>query len=550
MSHAKRFKNRKKGSVDCGNITSSTIEHMSRVEQILSAKSDTNALEEFCNIIESAHSFESKAEIPESEAKEFLATIEKNFNQQQFDNLISTCRNNVISAIVTPFGIGGFIAEYDKKGGNVDTIHNVRSIDPDTKIGIYATDEAKSNYEARGDYNSTAYHGHKQYIAKNREIKEACNAGTLTDAYTGKPITLNEKRNLDHTISAKNIHDDAGRVLAGFDGPELANQNSNLNPTIESINLSKKQKSMDEYLDWTDDKIKNLNEKKELNDKDKKFLNKLEQREIDIDPNRTRKIDEKARKEYNGKINSTYYTSKKFTRNLAETGAKEGFKMGIQQAFGIVLYEFFQASFDEITDIYHHGLSKDSLNDNFISEMKIRIPRVAKRVSARWKDAFDAFQAGFLSGFLSNLVTVIINSFITTGKRIVRILREGSSSLFKAVKILYNPSEGMSSTKAAHEASKIIAAGLVIVGGIGIEQSIDNLIKTCPPILPLSGIINAVITGALTGIATTFTVYMIDKVDLLKVNSNERHETIMTQMESKLEQLFIQGDILVNNMSS
>jgi hypothetical protein len=108
----------------------------------------------------------------------------------------------------------------------------------------------------------------------------------------------------------------------------------------------------------------------------------------------------------------------------------------------------------------------------------------------------------------------------------------------------------MDSARAAHEASKIIATGIVIAGGISLEQEIDKLIKISVILEPLSDIITAVITGALTGIATTFIVYLIDKMDLLKVNSNERHEIIMNQLEGNLEELFTQGDDLIKNMAT
>ena len=42
-----------------------------------------------------------------------------------------------------------------------------------------------------------------------------------------------DKKNLDHIISAKEIHDDPGRILAERDGAELANDASNLAFTHE-----------------------------------------------------------------------------------------------------------------------------------------------------------------------------------------------------------------------------------------------------------------------------------------------------------------------------
>lgn len=47
-------------------------------------------------------------------------------------------------------------------GGNVDTIHNVRS-------GVYATEEEQVRYESRGKYNSDPYHKHDNYKKTNAE---------------------------------------------------------------------------------------------------------------------------------------------------------------------------------------------------------------------------------------------------------------------------------------------------------------------------------------------------------------------------------------------
>ena len=76
--------------------------------------------------------------------------------------------------------------------------------------------------------------------------------GDLHDAYRNQSMGLNEKRDLDHVISAKEIHDDRGRVLAGLDGAELANQSSNLQSTHFSINRSKKATCCDDFLNELD----------------------------------------------------------------------------------------------------------------------------------------------------------------------------------------------------------------------------------------------------------------------------------------------------------
>lgn len=126
----------------------------------------------------------------------------------------------LVESLVSSFGLDFLIR--DLHGGDVDTIHNVRQIgtDPDMK---YKNQQNQADYENRGQYDSSVYHSDAKYRQKNAEVSQQKADGTLKDAYTGKVIQRDEKHNLDHVISAKEIHNDPGRVLAGLNGTDLAN---------------------------------------------------------------------------------------------------------------------------------------------------------------------------------------------------------------------------------------------------------------------------------------------------------------------------------------
>ena len=68
----------------------------------------------------------------------------------------------VINSLTTTFGLD-FLLFKDKVGGDVDTIQNARK-------NIYATDASQQKYEQRGDYDSTAYHSHENYIDRTYAI--------------------------------------------------------------------------------------------------------------------------------------------------------------------------------------------------------------------------------------------------------------------------------------------------------------------------------------------------------------------------------------------
>jgi hypothetical protein len=502
------------------------------VDEFLHSKCDNEKVnsvylktEEFYNIT-----------VTKEEAKEFLEKFKKDFNQERFDKLIVDCKREVINSIVTPFGLGKIVAAYDKVGGNVNTVNNVRD-------GIYATEEEQKAYENRGEYDSDVYHKDSNYINVNREYSQKRKDGNATDYMTGKKLNSNESHDLDHVKSAKEIHDDAGRVLAEIDGKVLANTDTNLKPTTATINRSKKADDMKVFLDKKNERIKKIDELKSkngLSEKEQRELNKLEELNS-IDDMKAMETDKKAREEIDSKINKEYYTSKKFIGNAATAGVSEGSKMGMQQAIGLVMSEFFAALFDEILDIYRNGFSSGFADDRFFIVLKERLNNIAQKILAKWKDVAIAFKDGFLSGFISSLVTTAINMFITTGKRVIRIIREGIYSLFRAVKLLLFPPENMTYEEAMHEAKKVIASGLIISLGVIAEQYIDTLIKSSVVLEPLSDVLTSVFIGAITGLAVTMTVYYIDK----SKNDKDAIKELIKQTDEKFENI----DILLSKLN-
>ena len=466
--------------------------------------------------------------VSDDEAKEFLERFKKDFNQARFDKLITDCKKEVINSIVTPFGLGKIVAAYDKVGGNVDTIHNARE-------GIYVTEEEAVRFENRGDYNSDDYHKDINYIKINRQMSEQKKQGELKDYMTGEVINQNESYDLDHVVSANEIHNDAGRILAELNGTDLANTETNLRATTPTNNRSKKADTMNDFLERKVknlENIKKLEEKESLTPQEENQLRKLKELQK-IDDEKALKFDEEARKEINDKINKAYYSSGKFAKNTAITGATEGAKIGLQQALGIVIVEFFTAVFDEIIDIYKNGYSGNVEDDGFLNILKERLKRIGIRIKDKWKDVVVAFKDGFISGFISNLVTTFINVFFTTGKRLVRIIREGFFSLFKAIKILLFPPEGLTYEEALHEAKKILATGVIVGLGVIVEQYIDGLVKATIFLEPFADILTSIFIGSLTGLAVAMAVYHIDKkkndkdaVKLLMQNTDKTYEEI------------------------
>ncbi len=481
--------------------------------------------------------------VDSNEIKELLSSLNKEFDKKKFDELFNKAKEDLKQSIIVPFGLGKVMSAYDKVGGNVDTIHNVRQ-------DIYATDESRKEYKNQEEYNSHKVHSDSRYIKRNKETTLQQKEGTLIDEYTYQKIGTQDNKNLDHIVSAKETDNDRGRVLAGVSTEDLANIDKNFNPTLDSINKSKGAKSPEEFAEYLDnnrnerqDRITFLENNKNITDKDKKELKKLKALES-VNTNQVRKSGKKARLEQDKYINKEYYLSSKFMKNTLGTSAKEGMKMGTQQAFGILLIELFTSAFKEIKLAMDRGLEGDGL----YSDIKIRLNRVAKDISSKWKDVIKGFSGGFISGFISNIVTTLINTFVTTGKKFVRVIREGIFSLLKALKMLISPPKGMNHREASHEAIKIFFGGVVLIGGIALEEIIEKLIFSIPILVPFAPMITAVIVGSITVILMALVTYLIDKFDILNVIEEERNKYINNSLDNSINNNLRECELLILDM--
>lgn len=480
--------------------------------------------------------FEVDMLVLEADVDAALRMFSEAFSQERFDQLLRESRRDVLQAVAVPFGLGKLVAIHDKMGGNVDTILNARK-------KIYATAKARQEYADRPEYDSNKYHQNKLYKAKNALDTKIQAEGKLKDTYTGKIMGNKhvDPRNLDHTISAKEIHDDPGRILAGSKGEEIANDSSNLNSTQERFNKFKGQRRADEIVTQLKKesparrvRIMELEAKTDLTVKERNMLDLDRQKQtIADDPKQFLAADKIARDKYEAKLRDDYHTGEKFRDAVIGTSINEGGKMAFQQAFGFMLVEFFSATFDEIQDFYRKG----TVPEIWWVELQSRMERVATRVGKQWKAALAAGGAGFVAGVLSNLVTVFINTLKTTGKRAIRMFREGLMSLLQALKMLAFPSKGMTMHEGAHEALKLVFAGAVVIGGVALEEVVEKYILTIPGLGDLGSIVSAVIIGALTGLASTFVVYLIDRLDPLGVNRDRELMALHHQLDSELEEV-------------
>lgn len=450
--------------------------------------------------------FKAPVSVDLEEVTRMLEEIHSRWDQRQVDVLLKSCRDSITSSIVGPFGLGRLVAAMDKEGGNVTTVHNADQ-------GVYANEADRKRYKVkfdRKDYENGGLGPKRKTLFQSQE--------KIYDAYKGTETPKDGRTHLDHVISAKEIHDDKWLRLAteSEQRDKIATRESNLVPTDSALNQSKSDRDLKEWM----------------NTKRKDGTTNAEY--FGMDKRRAEAVYNKAKKDY--RIQKTVAVAQHFGKELGVTGAQEGAKMGLQQSFGLLLTEFFSASFDEISDAYRHGFRDSLSNQSFFEALKERLSRIVKRVTSRWKDAVAAFKEGAISGFLSNLITMLINTLVTTGKRIVRVIREGLMSIMKALKMALFPPEGMPPAEAADAALKLLATGLTVSLGLLAEETVEKAItvffSTNLPILaPYAGTVSAVFVGATTGIASALLVYGLDKLDIFGANGAKRHAGVLQELD-------------------
>lgn len=415
----------------------------------------------------------------------------------------------VINSLVTSFGLDFLLFE-DKKGGEVDTIHNVRN-------GVWATATEQQRYEQHGEYDGTPYHQYANYIATGQQDKSLHTAGTLHDPYRNTVMAAHEKRNLDHVISAKEIHDDAGRVLAGLSGVELANQNSNLQSTHETVNKSKKQTPINEYLQKLPglintheatlakdrERLASLSREtpqqqhkaRELEDKIRKTESKITELKA-VDPEAMRKRDTEARAPYEEQINHAYYTSSKFLHQTAGAAGVAGLAMGTRQMLGMVMAEVWFELREQLPALLDNLKRKFSL-EAFVDSITKSLKGIWERVQARFSSFLVAFKDGVFAGILGSLTTTLFNILVTTQVMAIKIIREVWGQLVKAIKLMiFNPDQ-LSFVELCQAVTSLLSVGAATVVG---SMAYAQLLPVCsfPFGAELAAFASALVTGVVT----------------------------------------------------
>lgn len=448
-------------------------------------------------------------EINREEAIALLNELEEEFDEKKLTDLLEQTKKDLVSAIVVPFGLGKIVAAYDKAGGNVTTIHNANN-------GIYARD--KDHYK-REDYTNTKNSAGKQFsgigknsVGSNFTQSKMDENQMVQDAYTGEVQKANTT-SPDHIESLSQHHKNGAFMQNSERKSDFATDENNMALTDRSINQSMRDFDKKEWMEKeTKDNVKN---------KDR----------FNIDEEKLKEQIKKGKETSDKHLPSDMEKTQYYIKNSAITGLNEGVKMGAQQAFGVLLIELFTSAFSEIKDAFKNGQEGESL----FEDIKCRLVKISKSLTSKWSDVLKGFATGSLSGFISNILTTIINVFVTTGKRLVRMIREGVFSLLKALKTVVFPPEGLTYREATHEAMKLFAAGGIIIAGVALEEIVEKIILNIPVLAPLASMVTAVIVGSITAMGMALVAYLIDKLDLLGAIKIHKNQFVIEKLNTKID---------------
>jgi len=432
-------------------------------------------------------------------------------NENVFSSIWSEYERIIVESLITSFGLDSLIK--DQHGGDVDTIHTVREVGKDPLMR-YKNKNNKSDYENRGEYDSAAYHSDSAFTKiKSDARKEFDESGkTIQDAYVdgnqliprnNKTISREHQGQLDHVLSARGIHDDAGRVLAGLNGIELANNPGNLRFTNACLNLNKSDMTVEEYISWCEANPEKVNwggrKGEPLPESVKENL---------------RKEYARARKEYDTKLQRAYYSSPKFAKDTAKAAAKRGVEMGLRQVVGFIFAEVWFVTKEEMQSIPPH------------SDMKYMLETVARGIKKGFKSALskykvllEKFKDGAIAGALSSITTTICNIFFTTAKNLVRCIRQIYASIVEAGKILlFNP-DNLYFGDRIKSASMIMATGASVLIGTLAGEALD---LTPVGTIPVIGeIIKAFTSSLVSGILSCTFLIFLDRSKFMNRLINE-----------------------------
>ncbi|WP_317381517.1 hypothetical protein [Megasphaera stantonii] len=336
---------------------------------------------------------------------------------------------------------------------------------------------------------------------------------------------------MDHTVSAAEIIRDpaANAHMTKDEQIAFANSDANLNEMDSSLNRSKGDKSMTDWLDNPNANGQKPNEIFNIDADDEKKL---------------RDKDKQARKEYEKR-------KREAEKRSYETGRKsqreEAFRIGKTALRSILMQMLADLVKKIIGKLVVWFKSTKRTFDSLIKSIKESIISFVTDIEAR------LINAGNIA--LNTIAAAIYGPVFGTIKKVWMLLKQGWRALKDAVDYIRKPeNKGKPIDRLILETGKILVAGLTGASAILLGEGIEKGLMTIPvfaieiPMLgSLANILGIFFGAVVSGITGAIAINLIDKY----IEKQQKRENLKRQIDKKNEILETQGiltDVKVKKM--
>jgi hypothetical protein len=432
--------------------------------------------------------------------QDFTTMFQSEAEHIDITELFDGIKDEIKSNILTQFGISHFFDNY-QKGGPVTTLHNAK-----INVFAHADDEERFNNQ----FKRTEYEGRKiKTIDKDtgkikvisdttlsRQRKDRFqNDLPLKDEYTGRELNRDGSTHLDHITSAKAIHsrDDLRLFMSDTARNDLAVSEENMAFINGRMNQSKGEHDLIEWMETTQKKqtSKNIN-RFEIDEE--MALKKAGQSKNFIEQEA-----KSARREY-------------YIQNTTKTVSKQTISQGKKQVVGVIIYEVSDMFFNVTTPIlknWHTFSSMTARNNEFNERCKVELAGIEDKVKLLMKKIVISGSGGMISGFISTITNILINTFVTTTASFAKILCDGIEGVIRAFKVLNSKDPSITKQEKIKKAIEIIGTAIVASAGILISQAISKQLLATP-LAPFAEEIGAMVGLVITGFFTAALIYSVE----------------------------------------
>lgn len=386
-------------------------------------------------------------------------------------------------------------------------------------------DEWQSNFEHNDD-GSVKTH-------TTRTGKEEANlvGGARAPYDAGRPVGSSERgTDMDHTVSAGEIIRDpaAAAHLTQEERVAFANSDANLNELDSSLNRSKKDTPM---TDWLDTPNKNGQKPSEIFD-----ITEEQDQQL-------RKKDAEAREEYE---RVKQEGEKRSIEAGKQSRKEEAFRMG-GKALRAALMGIIAAFLKKIAQKLIAWLrAKEKTLKTFIDQMKEAIHEFVANIKQTLLTAGDAVGTAIATALIGPVVAMIKKAWI--------FLKQGYKSLKEAIQYIKDKNnKNKPFSILMLEVGKIIMAGLAAGGAIVLGELIEKALMAIPifafpiPLIgSLANILGLFFGALIAGIIGALALSLIDKaIAKRQVKLNEQQ-----QFDKRNDILNKQGELIVATANS